>query len=261
MTPLHIDLSGKRALVTGAAMGIGQGIARVLAGAGAHVIALDVQVEAGRAGVAQLQAEGLSAEFLALDLADVEAVATLGDRLAAADPRLDILINNAGVALFKGVAETEPHEWDALMAVDLRAPYLVTRACLPLLEAAQPSSVVHIASVHSVMTVATMTAYAAAKGAIAAMTRSMAQELGRKQIRVNTVSPGFVDTPLFRSWLDGEPDPERSLARVLDIIPIGRISSPQEVGELVAFLVSDLARSITGTNMMLDGGLTTRLMH
>jgi NAD(P)-dependent dehydrogenase (short-subunit alcohol dehydrogenase family) len=261
MASIQIDLSGKRALVTGAAMGIGEGIAHVLAEAGAHVIVVDIQVDAGRAVVGELRSRGYSAEFIELDLADCQQVTSFGSRLADSHPALEILVNNAGVALFEGVADTEPADWDALIAVDLRAPYLLTRTCLSLLEAAAGASVINIASVHSVMTVPTMMAYAAAKAGVAGMTRSMAQELGPKQIRVNTVSPGFVDTPLFRGWLDSEPDPKASLERVLGIIPIGRISTPREVGELIAFLASDLGRSISGANLMIDGGLTTRLMH
>ena len=261
MASIQIDLSGKRALVTGAAMGIGEGIAQVLAEAGAHVIVVDIQASAGRAVVTQLRSQGHSAEFIELDLANDQAVAELGPRLADTHPALEILVNNAGVAMFKGVADTQPRDWDALMSVDLRAPYLITHTCLGLLEAAAGASVVNIASVHSLMTVANMTAYAAAKAGVAGMTRSMAQELGPKQIRVNTVSPGFVDTPLFRGWLDAEPDPQASLERVLGIIPIGQISTPRDIGEFVAFLVSDLARSISGANLLIDGGLTTRLMH
>lgn len=258
---IKLDLAGKRVLVTGSAMGIGAGIASVLAEAGGHVIGVDLDVAAGRAVINSIESAGGSAEFIELDLRDIQAVEALGDRLASAHPQLDAVVNNAGVIHFGGVGETQPEDWNHLMAVDLRAPYLVTRTCLGLLDAAEDASVINIASVHSVMTVATMTAYAAAKGGVAAMTRSLAQELGPRGVRVNTVSPGFVDTPLFRSWLDSEPDPEASLARVLGIIPTGRIATPREIGHVVAFLVSDLARSISGVNLMVDGALTTRLMH
>ena len=258
---LQLDLAGTRALVTGSAMGIGAGIAAVLAEAGAHVIGLDITPQAGSQVIEAIVAAGGSAEFIELDLREVSAVEGLGDQLARNHPSLDLVVNNAGVAHFAGVAQTQPKDWEHVMSVDLRAPYLVTRACLSLLEASERASVINIASVHSRMTVATMTAYAAAKGGVAAMTRSMAQELGALGIRVNTVSPGFVDTPLFRSWLESEPDPEASMARVLSIIPTGHIATPREIGQVIAFLASDLARSISGVNLMVDGALTTRLMH
>lgn len=258
---MKIDLSGKVGLVTGAAVGIGRGIAGVLAEAGAHVLLVDIQAEAGRAAAAEIVALGGSAEFVETDVADATAVAAMVERLRASHPALHILVNNAGLAIFKGLAETEPDDWDRLMAVDLRALFLVTRACLPWLQAGVPASVVHIASVHAALTVATMTAYAAAKGGVVAMTRSMAQELGPRGIRVNAVSPGFVDTPLFRGWLAGEPDREASLRRVHDIIPVGRLATPTEVGQLVAFLASDYAGSIHGANHVIDGGLTTDLKH
>lgn len=261
MSALAISLHGKRALVTGTAMGIGKSIAATLARAGAHVLAVDIEAEAGQRNVDELREAGLSAEFVALDLRDDEGIAALAGRLADDSQALDVLVNNAGLALFKRVAETDAGDWDRLMAVDVRAPFLLTRACLPMLAAAKSAVVIHIASVHASLTVANMSAYAAAKGALVAMTRSMAQDLGPAGIRVNTVSPGFVDTPLFRGWLDSEPDPEASLARVLANIPTGAITQPEEIGQLIAFLASDFGRSITGTNLVIDGGLTTRLMH
>jgi NAD(P)-dependent dehydrogenase (short-subunit alcohol dehydrogenase family) len=106
-----------------------------------------------------------------------------------------------------------------------------------------------------------ITAYAAAKGAVVAMGRSLAQELGPFGIRVNTISPGFMDTPLLRRWIEGEPDPAATVARVNSYHPLGRIGTPEDLGHLVTFLASDHAGFISGANIVLDGGLTTRLMH
>ena len=258
---MHIDLREKVALVTGAATGIGCGIARALAAAGAHVIVNDIDSPRGMRVVEEILSRGYQGSYMHADIADDAAVRDMASRIARQHPGLHILVNNAGIASFKGIAATEPEDWDRVMAVDLRGIYLVTRACLPLLEAAAPASVVSIASVHAQLTVGTMTAYAAAKGAVVAMIRSLAQELGPKGIRVNAVSPGFVDTPLFQSWLRAEHDPPEALARVNDIIPLGRIASVDDVGNLVTFLSSDKANSITGANYVIDGGLTTRLMH
>lgn len=137
----------------------------------------------------------------------------------------------------------------------------MTRAALPLLQAAQSASVVNIASVHAQLTVANITAYAAAKGGVVAMGRSLAQELGSFGIRVNTISPGFVLTPLLERWLDSEPDRVATLARVNGLHPLGRIGTPADIGALVTFLSSDYAQFITGANIPIDGGLSTRLMH
>jgi meso-butanediol dehydrogenase/(S,S)-butanediol dehydrogenase/diacetyl reductase len=172
-----------------------------------------------------------------------------------------VLVNNAGVNLFKGIQETEPAEWNAIFDVDSTGVYLMTRAALPLLKAAHGASIVNIASVHALMTVPNITAYAAAKGAVVAMGRSLAQELGPFGIRVNTISPGFMDTPLLRRWIEGEPDPAATVARVNSYHPLGRIGTPEDLGHLVTFLASDHAGFISGANIVLDGGLTTRLMH
>ena len=148
-----------------------------------------------------------------------------------------------------------------MLAVDLRGIYLITRTALPLLKATRNGSVINIASVHAQATIADITAYAAAKGGVVAMGRSLAQELGRYGIRVNTISPGFVDTPLMDRWLAAELDPLATMARVNALHPLGRIGTPQDIGYLVTFLASDYSSFISGSNITIDGGLTARLMH
>lgn len=258
---MKIDLTGNVALVTGAAGGIGFGIVRVLCAAGAHVVLNDLRREAGAAAVATLKEAGSSVEFVCADVSDESAVASLVAEIGARHGALQLVVNNAGIAFFGGITVTSPADWDRVMAVDSRAIYLVTRACLPLLKSGAPSAVVNVASVHASATVATMTAYAAAKGSVVSMTRSLAQELGPLGIRVNVISPGFVMTPLFEDWLAREPDPGDSLRRINETIPMRRIATIEDVGNLVAFLASDKAVSIAGANFHIDGGLTARLMH
>lgn len=256
---MKIDLRHQLAVVTGAGRGIGFGVARELARAGADVIVADIREDA-EAAVKTLVDAGLSASFARVDVSEPSDVARLG---AAVRDRgaLNILVNNAGIAYFNGIADTEPRDWDRVIGVDLKGVYLMTRAMLPMLRQGAPSSVVNIASVHANLTVANMTAYAAAKGAVVAMVRSLAQELGPHRIRVNAISPGFVDTPLYRGWRDAEPDPAAAEARVQSFLPLRRISTPDEIGYATAFLCSEFAGSITGTNLVIDSGLTTRLMH
>lgn len=258
---MHIDLAAKVALITGAAEGIGRGCARVLSAAGAHVIVADIQEAIARRTVDELRQSGASVEFLRLDVADENSVAQAAQSIGAAHGALHVLVNNAGFAMFKTLAATEPADWDKLMAVDLRGIYLMSRACLPLLEAGAPAAIINIASVHAQLTVGDMTAYAAAKGAILAMVRSQAQELGPKGIRVNVVSPGFVMTPLLNRWIDSEPDRDATIARVHGFLPLGHMAHEDDIGNLVTFLASDKAACITGANHVIDCGLTTRLMH
>lgn len=258
---VRIDLTGRIALVTGAANGIGRGIAEHLAAAGAHVLVNDVAPQDAEQVAAELVATGGSAEPAAADVADADAVAAMVRRLADRHGRLHVLVNNAGIAVFDGIEATTPEQWDRLMNVDLRGVYLVTRACLPLLAAGAPSAVTCIASVHAMLTVPFMTGYAAAKGGIVAMVRSLAQELGPRNIRVNAVSPGFVRTPLYESWLATEPDPVAADSRIVDTLPLRRIATVDDIAAMVTFLSSDHASCITGANHVVDSGLTARLMH
>jgi NAD(P)-dependent dehydrogenase (short-subunit alcohol dehydrogenase family) len=258
---MRVSLEGRVALVTGAGEGIGRGCALVLAAAGADVVVNDINPETGEATVAAVRQKGRRSLFAPADVSDATAVQAMLDRVRAEFGALHALVNNAGCNLHKGIADTTPEEWDRVMGVDLKGIYLVTRAALPLLKQAGNASVINIASVHATMTIAEITAYAAAKGGVLAMGRSLAQELGPMGIRVNTISPGFIRTPMVERWLASTPDPQATMARVNDFHPLGHIGAPEDIGNMVAFLASDLAANITGANIMVDGGLTTRLMH
>lgn len=258
---MNVRLDGRVALVTGAGEGLGRGCALALAEAGAEVVVNDLNAESGQATAAEIRRRGGRSFFVQADVARQDEVEAMLTALAGRYQALHLLVNNAGFNLFKGIEETTLEEWNAIFSVDAAGVYLVTRAMLPLLKAAGGASIVNIASVHAQMTIANITAYAAAKGAVVAMGRSLAQELGPFGIRVNTISPGFMDTPLLARWLASEPDPAATLARVNGYHPLGRIGKPEDIGHLVTFLASDFAGFITGANIVVDGGLTTRLMH
>jgi len=258
---MNIDLGGKWALVTGAGSGIGRGCAQVLAECGANIAVNDIDLAAAEKTAGQIARTGRQSLALRGDVGDESAVASMYATLAKSTDKLHILINNAGFNMFKGIADTTPQEWDRIMQVDLRGIYLMTRAALPMLKAAGKSSVVSIASVHAHATVPHLTAYAAAKGGVVAVTRSLCQELGPMGIRVNSISPGFTNTAIMERWLASVPDPEATMKQVNGFHPVGRIAEPQEIGHLAAFLSSDYAGFITGENVTIDGGLTSRLMH
>jgi NAD(P)-dependent dehydrogenase (short-subunit alcohol dehydrogenase family) len=258
---MNIDLSGKWALVTGAGSGIGRGCAQVLAECGADVAVNDIDPAAAEKTAAMVKKLGRNAIALGGDVGDEAAVTAMYKTLAKSTDQLHILVNNAGFNMFKGITDTTPAEWDRIMQVDLRGIYLMTRAALPALKAAGKSSVINIASVHAQATVAHLTAYAAAKGGVVAVTRSLCQELGPLGIRVNAISPGFVNTAIMDRWLASVPDPQATMKQVNGFHPVGRIAEPQEIGHLAAFLSSDYAGFITGQNVTIDGGLTSRLMH
>lgn len=258
---MDIRLDAKVALVTGAGEGIGRGCALALAAAGADVIVNDINPIAGQATAADIQRMGRRSLFAQADVADADAVQTMVETAQREFAAVHVLVNNAGFNLFKSLEQTTQEEWDRVMSVDVRGIYHVTRTLLPLLKAAGSASVVNIASVHAQATVPNMTAYAAAKGGVVSMARTLAQDLGRYGIRVNSISPGFIYTPLLERWLNSEPDRQASMQRVLNFHPLGRIGTPEDIGNLVVFLASDYAGFISGTNITIDGALTARLMH
>jgi NAD(P)-dependent dehydrogenase (short-subunit alcohol dehydrogenase family) len=258
---MDVQLKNRVALVTGAGEGIGHGCALALAEAGADVVVNDVNPVTGEATAEAIRGMGRRSLFVQADVSAADAVRAMAETIQREFGVVDVLLNNAGFNLFKNLEQTSLEEWERIMSVDLRGVYLVTRAMLPLLKTAGGASVINIASVHAQATVADITAYAAAKGGVVSMGRSLAQELGKFGIRVNTISPGFVRTPLLDRWLNSEPDPQASLGRVLAFHPLGRIGTPQDIGNLVVFLASDYSGFISGTNITIDGGLTARLMH
>jgi len=258
---INLNLENKVALVTGSGEGIGRGCALVLAQAGAEVIVNDINPMVGEKTAEDVRKLGRRSLFVEADVSDAMGVKAMFAAVKQEFSAVHILVNNAGFNLFKGIQDTSIDEWERIFAVDVRGLYLMTQTFLPLLKAAGSASVINIASVHAQATVANITAYAAAKGAVVAMGRSLCQELGPLGIRVNTISPGFVMTPLLERWLNSEPDREATMARVNGYHPIKRIGAPEDIGYLVAFLGSDLSSNITGQNITSDGGLTTRLMH
>lgn len=258
---MEISLRDRVALVTGGAVGIGAGVARTLARAGAHVVVCDIQTEGGQStarDVAQLERRSL---FVRADVAHADDVSALMGQIQAEFGRLDILVNNAGLEYFRSLEETTIDEWDRTLDVDLKAIFLVTKSALPLLKESPGAVIVNIASVHAHATVPNLGAYAAAKGGVVAITRSLAQDLGQHGIRAVSISPGFINTSMVEAWVNSTPDPQETIARVKAMHPVGRIGEPEDIGNLIAFVSSDMGGFITGANIIVDGGLTTMLHH
>lgn len=227
------------AVVTGAARGIGSATCDVLESYGWEVVAIDREVVD-------------RAHALQVDIGDTEAVAASLESV----PRIDALVNNAAVQLYKSLVDTTIAEWDEVAAVNLRGAFACVKACLrQLVEAG--GSVVNVASVHAVATSQSIAAYAATKGGLAALTRAAAIELAPLGVRVNAVLPGAVDTPALREGLSRRADAERTL---VERTPLGRIGLPREIGEAIAFLIDrDRAAFITGQALAVDGGALARL--
>jgi NAD(P)-dependent dehydrogenase (short-subunit alcohol dehydrogenase family) len=253
---MKIDLSGRIALVTGGADGIGRGCVQVLAKAGATVVINDINEDKG---TATCNALGSSTRFVRGDVTVEDDLRGLVSYIESEFGKLDVLVNNAGVTVFKPLVETESSDWSRIIDLDLRSVHALTRACLPLLEKSQAASVINIASVHAQMTVGRAAIYAAAKGGVVSMTRALCQELAPLGIRINCVSPGFILTPFIEGRLEARPNREERLQHFNSLQPLGRTGTPRDVGNLVTFLASEYSSFITGANLTLDGGATACL--
>lgn len=248
-------LAGKSAIVTGAAQGIGAAIATVFARAGAQVMLADLHVERMAAVVAAIRSAGGTAVAQHCDVADPAAVDALVAQAAAQHGGVDILVNNAAIAIYKPFTDYDPAEWDQVLAVNLRGIFLASRRCMPLMAQRGGGSIVSIASVHA-RTTATMNApYVASKGGVVALTRAMALEGAPQRIRVNCILPGAIDTPmLMENWGDTPPEAHPLVPN----IPLGRFGRPEEIAQVALFLASDAASYMTGSDVLVDGGLSSR---
>ena len=239
-------LQGRTAIVTGGASGFGEGIARRFAEAGARVIVADRNGEAAAdLGDARLG--------IRVDVADAADVAALVKQTMDLTGRLDILVNNAGVGHTPQPMEGLPEdEFDRLFAVNAKAIYLLAREVVPVMKAAGGGAILNIASTGGVSPRPNLTWYNASKGWVITATRAMAVELAASQIRVNALNPVAGETPLLKTFM-GEDTPEVR-AKFLSSIPLGRFSTPADMGAAAAFLCSDDASMITGVALEVDGG-------
>ncbi len=242
-------LDGKRALVAGASSGIGFGCAVALAEAGAHVVLSARSGDKLDVAVAAIRAEGFSAEALVLDIADVEAT----EAAVAAGAPFQVLVNSAGIARHGPAVDTTPDDFDAVFSLNVRGAYFLTRAVARgLIEAGQRGSLINISSQMAHVGGIDRAVYSATKHAIEGFTKSMAIEWGPKGIRVNTICPTFIRTPLTDQTFA---NPER-VQWIKDKIKLGRIGDVEDIMAAVTYLAGDAAAMVTGTALMVDGGWT-----
>jgi NAD(P)-dependent dehydrogenase (short-subunit alcohol dehydrogenase family) len=252
------DFAGKIALVTGAARGIGRAIAECLHEGGARVLLVDRDASGVASAAASLRTlNGAHAESLVANLADPASIASLADQVKGFAKRIDILVNNAGIELDLPFEQVTPELFDRLIAVNLRAPLLLTQALVALFP---PSggAIVNISSIHADHAFANAIPYACSKAGLVALTRNLALELANRQIRVNAVCPGYIDTPMWDEWLRSSADPEELARQTTALHPLGRRGLPQDVASAVAYLAGPQSTWVTGTCLVVDGGLTIR---
>lgn len=241
------------ALVTGSTRGIGRATAELFAASGHRVVVHGIREEECEETLRAIRDAGGHAGAVAADLRREEAPEQLIDAAHAVYGRLDVLVNNAGANVFTGTLGTSGAQWQHAVDLDLRAVWLCAKAAAPRLE--RPGAIVNVASNHAFSTMAGAFPYNVAKAGVVALGQSLALELTPEGIRVNTVCPGYIDTPLNDTYFGGFADPAHERARVEALHPVRRIGAPQDVARAIRFLADEReAGFITGTHLLVDGG-------
>lgn len=247
-----MSLTGKNAIVTGAASGIGLATAQRFAREGANVGVWDLNEEGAQRAAAELQSLGVKAVASRVNVSNRQDVNAAVDRFHREVGSVNILVNNAGITLFQPFMEMTEEQWDRVMSVNLKSMLICTQAVLPDMLAAKWGRIVNVSSSSAQTGSARMTAYAASKGGVIAFTKALAQEVAALGITVNNVPPGFVDTPMLRN------EGIAGLGTTVDAIaarsPMGRAGRPENMAAAIAFLASDDAEYITGHTLSVNGG-------
>src|SRR5215210_2846500 len=256
------EFSGKVAIVTGGALGIGRAAARKLATEGASVVICSDREEQVEDAVAALSEEGLEVSGVRADVTSSADMEKLIDFAAETCGGVDVLVNSAGVQRYGTVVETEEEVWDEVLDVNLKGIYLASKHAIPEMRKRGGGAIVNLSSVQAFASQKGVAAYTASKGGINALTRAMALDHAEENIRVNAVCPGSVDTPMLRwsaNLFKGDKSAEETLADWGRMHPLGRVASPEEVAEVIAFLAGPRASFVTGGDYKVDGGMLAAL--
>ena len=257
-----MNLEGKVVVVTGAGSGIGEAIAHRFAGERAIVVVAEVSETSGAAVEDLLTSQGSTAVFTQTDVSSVESVQNLIRSTVERLGRLDTIVNNAGVNFVKPLLETSIDDWEHVIGVDLRGTFLGCKYAIEqFLKQGGGGNIVNISSVHSMGTLPNASPYAAAKGGVTQMTKSLAIEFCREKIRVNAVCPGLTDTQIWKDLKASGPDSATVVDHWMSNIALGREADPREIANMVVWLASDEASYVTGANLFVDGGMTAMLTN
>ena len=247
-------VSGKVALVSGGSRGIGAATAKLLAAEGAAVVIGDVLEEEGVRTAAEISEAGGQATFVPLDVTKEEDWARAVETAIGNYGKLDVVVNNAGISGRTTVEDTTEEIWDQVMAVNAKGVFLGTKAAIGAMRKSGGGSIINISSIYGLIGSETSTAYHSSKGAVRLFTKSAAVQYAKEGIRVNSVHPGFVDSPMTARF---HAEPEVRAARV-DRTPLGRLGLPEDIAAGILYLASDESSFVTGSELVIDGGFTAQ---
>lgn len=248
------ELTGKNALITGAASGIGSATARLLAKTGAKVYVADVDFEHGVSVADDIVEQGFAAEFVELDVAKLESCSAVASFIHNTDGRLDILVNNAGIGHVGTIVETTSEDLDRLFAVNVRGMFDLTKAFIGGMIERENGVIVNVASIGGVVAISERLAYCTTKFAVVGFTKCLALDHALQGIRANCVCPGRVETEFVKKRIAEYPDPEKAYREMAASQAIGRMATPDEIAACILYLSSDEASFVTGTALEIDGG-------
>jgi NAD(P)-dependent dehydrogenase (short-subunit alcohol dehydrogenase family) len=253
---INIDLSNKKAIVTGVTSGIGAGIAQTLAKAGCDIAGCGLepsQSEGAMRFIATTEAAGRKSFYRQANIAVAASAREFIEWSASQLNGIDIVISNAGGNIFKGVEGTTEQDWEANINLNLSSHWRVAQTAKPHLDKSPEPVIIVIASNHAYYTIPNSFPYNVAKTGLTAMVQSLAIEWG-PHLRAVGIAPGFINTPLADMWFNSFPDPAAKRKQIEDLHPVGRLGTPQDIGALCAFLCSPLAGNISGNTILIDGG-------
>ena len=247
-------LEGKTALVTGAASGIGLQTSIRLAEEGARVMMTDINLEEG---LQQAEKLGANATFLKLDITEEEEWISVLDETVKRFDRLDILVNSAGMVLIADVEQITLEDWRKVHAVNLDGTFLGCKHGVRVMKEFGAGSIINLSSISGMIGGFNLAAYNSSKGAVRMLTKSVALHCARADygIRCNSIHPTFIETPMLESMIRDSPDPEKARQTLVRQVPLGRIGKPDDVANMIVYLASDESTFVTGTEMVIDGGV------
>lgn len=252
-------VKGKVAIVTGGALGIGKATCVVLAREGASVAVTDTLSKEGKEVVKEIRASGGVAEFWHLDVSDEKEVKETMSEVYKKFGRIDILVNNAGIAgISKPTDEITESEWDKVMGVNVKGVFFCTKHVLPFLRLSGGGSIVNLSSIYGIIGAADVPPYHASKGAVRIMSKTDALLYAKDRVRVNSVHPGFIWTPMVERYVGSQGDVEAGRAMLGHLHPLGHVGEPDDIAYGIVYLASDEAKFVTGSELVIDGGYTAR---